>query len=123
MNDLEMKLIRTMNEVIRENESQRQKRMKTNLNCPKDSVKTISNKSECAISLDKFSELKKKEDYLYQLNVLYSQLVMFNGTLFGYLKRGIAVSADEWRKLTNDLVEAYNFAAGDNGCKLQFIEE
>lgn len=104
MDKTDLELIRKMNEYIKTKESERleQKRLNERLEKTKEYGPTES------------------EDFLINVNVLYAQMMTIHSSIFLSVKNGKKVSQEDWEKITDSLINAYNFAAADSGYHLQW---
>ena len=115
MDNTDLELIRKMNEYIKAKESERMERKNINERWEKLKVNKHNNFDE-----QKVYGITESEDFLFNVNALYAQLMKIHSSVFLAVKNGKKVSQEDWEKMSEELINAYNFAAGDSGYYLQW---
>lgn len=115
MDNTDLELIRKMNEYIKTRESERMEQKRLN-----ERLENLKINKHTQFEKPKEYGPTESEDFLINVNVLYAQMMTIHSSIFLSVKNGKKVSQEDWEKITDSLINAYNFAAADSGYHLQW---
>ena len=115
MDNTDLELIRKMNEYIKTRETERMEQKRLN-----ERLENLKINKHTHFDKPKEYEPTESEDFLINVNVLYAQMMTIRSSIFLSVKNGKKVNQEDWEKITDSLINAYNFAAADSGYHLQW---